>query len=411
MKRFYIPFLFLCFLITEAWGQASHMYQPLAPERIESKNYYFTFLTGYVPEVDSLLQTNAVLKQMAETKQQQLKKAITFDEQIAAFKLSDDEIERAGNALSSLYAPENALGRLLTGHILPSGCYGQYKETGKELIKRIWEQDAKGMNHAIAVYGAGARPNYPMIDSIYFDVTSSRYRKEILPTCVQNVALENEASPRFYSVTLLAAKHLLDVNDRLQAADYEPMGATVNQAAYRRVRQINWKDYPYSALIVLGVGPNVEKEAISPEGRQRAAYAALCFRRHLIPFIILSGGKVHPYHTPYCEAEEMKKYMMEVWNVPAEAIIMEPHARHTTTNVRNAGRILWREGFPTDKPALITGSTSHIDYVINPNFKKRFLKELKIVPYRLGKRVSERLVEYYPLESALIINPSEPMDP
>lgn len=404
--------LFLCLWCCVAvWGQGSHAYKVIAPDKIESKNYYFTFLSGYFHDVDSLLQTNSELVRLAKEKQAQLSSAKTMQEQIAAFKLSDDEIKKAGEALESLYKPENPLGRLLTEQIIPSGCYEQYKEKGAALIRKIWEQDARGMNYAIDVYGAGRRPNYPQIDSVYFDVTGKRYQKEILPGCLQNVLLENKKNPRFYSVSMLTVKSLLDVNGRLQAADYEPMGASVNKSAYRKIKETVWHDYPYSAVLVLGAGPDVSGEAISPEGKIRAAYAALCYRRRLVPFIIVSGGKVHPYHTPYCEAEQMKHYLMDVWKVPEDALIMEPHARHTTTNVRNAGRILWREGFPADKPALITSSVSHVDYVIDEGFKKRFLKELKIVPYRLGKRLSDRLVEYYPGESTLIINPYEPLDP
>ena len=72
----------------------------------------------------------------------------------------------------------------------------------------------------------------------------------------------------------------------------------------------------------------------------------MMYRQHQAPFIIVSGGRVHPYHTPYNEAFEMKKYLMDVWQIPESAIIIEPHARHTTTNFRNAARIMFRNGFP-----------------------------------------------------------------
>ena len=108
----------------------------------------------------------------------------------------------------------------------------------------------------------------------------------------------------------------------------------------------------------------------------------------------------------------MKKYLMEIWKVPQNAIIIEPHARHTTTNVRNAGRILLRQGFPTDQYALITSSQSHISSVEdNSLFARRCQRELKCIPYELGRRISERCIEFRPLTSAFIINPSEPMDP
>lgn len=38
-------------------------------------------------------------------------------------------------------------------------------------------------------------------------------------------------------------------------------------------------------------------------------------------------------------------------------------------------------------------------------------KELKYVPYKLGKHLSETEVEFYPVHLAFQINPYEPLDP
>ena len=53
---------------------------------------------------------------------------------------------------------------------------------------------------------------------------------------------------------------------------------------------------------------------------------------------------------------EMKKYLMNHLKVPENAIIMEPHARHTTTNLRNGARLIYRYGIPFDKAALTSTS-------------------------------------------------------
>jgi hypothetical protein len=42
---------------------------------------------------------------------------------------------------------------------------------------------------------------------------------------------------------------------------------------------------------------------------------------------------------------------------------------------------------------------------------KRCMQELKYVPYKLGKRLSETSLEFYPLVNALQIDADEPMDP
>jgi uncharacterized SAM-binding protein YcdF (DUF218 family) len=127
------------------------------------------------------------------------------------------------------------------------------------------------------------------------------------------------------------------------------------------------------------------------------------------PFIMPSGGKVHPYKTKYCEAEEMAKYMINVLHIPASAVMLEPHARHTTTNMRNAVRLMYRYGLPAGKPALSVTDKSQTDYIMA--MAPRCMKELKYVPYQLGKRLSETAVEFLPVPQAMQINPLEPLDP
>jgi hypothetical protein len=41
---------------------------------------------------------------------------------------------------------------------------------GDELLAQAWMDAARGLNHAIAVYGIGSAPWYPQIDSIYYDI-------------------------------------------------------------------------------------------------------------------------------------------------------------------------------------------------------------------------------------------------
>lgn len=393
-------------------AQKSNSFCASVYQCVESKNYYFTYLLQEKEDVDSLISTSTVLKELAAKKQEELSRAGRVEEYLAAFKLSDEEILKAGNALAELYQNGNALERMMTQMIIPSGCYQQYKEQGMALVRKIWEQDARGMNYAIDVYVAARKPNYPKIDSIGFNIHSREFQKEVLPICKQNIEMWNKVHATFYSVPLKTVCMLLDLNDRLQAADFEPLGEMVNRASYAQVHLTNWESYPYSAILVLGAGPEDPNVNINPIGKMRAAYAALLYRNHEAPFIILSGGRVHPYHTPYNEANEMKKYLMETWQVPASAIIMEPHARHTTTNFRNAARIMLTQGFPKEKYALVTSSKSHIDYVEKTEqLPQRCIQELGYEPYKIGKRISERVIEFMPQAASFTINPQEPIDP
>lgn len=411
MRRFAIYFVTLI-LTLPLRAQKSDSYCASVYQCVESKNYYFTYLLQEKEDVDSLISTSTILKELAAKKQEELSKSSNVKEYLAAFKLSDEEIQKASKALAELYQNGNVLERMMTQIIIPSGCYRQYKEQGIALVRKIWEQDARGMNYAIDVYAAARKPNYPNIDSIGFNIHSSEFQKEVLPICKQNIEMWNKVHATFYSVPLQAACMLLDLNNRLQAADFEPLGETVNRASYAQVPLTNWESYPYSAILVLGAGPEDPNVNINPIGKMRAAYAALLYHNHQAPFIILSGGKVHPYHTQYSEANEMKKYLMETWQVPESAIIMEPHARHTTTNFRNAARIMLTQGFPKEKYALVTSSKSHIDYVEETEqLPQRCIRELGYEPYKIGKRISERVLEFMPQADSFTINPLEPIDP
>lgn len=414
MRKLISTLIILSTTLMYAYTQVIPSYKIIAPTSIETKNYYFISLLEHLPSAYKYIVNDPMLDSISKSKERALTVAVTPDEIITAFKFSPHEIDAIGNRLAALYQHGNILDSIMKQHIIPSGCYILLTKHlhGKALLKAIWEQDAKGMNEAIDIYAAGKKSEYPNIDSISFDVHNPYYTKGILPACQQNIEAITSANKAFFAIPLAAVQTMLDVNDRDLATDYEPLGKGVNQKSYAQITHTDWKKYPYVAILVLGAGPETLNTEISPFGRLRAAYAALLYKKHQAPFIIVSGGKVHPYHTPYCEAYEMKKYLMHHWGIPENAIIMEPFARHTTTNVRNAARIMIREGFPVNQPALMTSSASHIDYVQDSNqFEKRCLKDLNMVPYRLGKRVSLRTIEFYPEYVALQINPLEPLDP
>jgi hypothetical protein len=106
----------------------------------------------------------------------------------------------------------------------------------------------------------------------------------------------------------------------------------------------------------------------------------------------------------------MKAYLVNKLGIPANAILIDPHARHTTTNMRNTVRMMYRYGMPFDKPG-ITCTTKGQSMMIGNTLIARCVKELNEAPYRNGFRLSETEMEFYPLLEALHINPSEPMDP
>ena len=123
----------------------------------------------------------------------------------------------------------------------------------------------------------------------------------------------------------------------------------------------------------------------------------------------MSGGHVHPDRTPYSEAIEMRKYLIAELKIPPEAIIAEPYARHTTTNIRNASRLIYALNMPAGKPVLVASDFFQTMYI--PMMKKRFMDELGYLPYKDLSKAGAGNISFVPDISALEINPLDPLDP
>jgi hypothetical protein len=280
-----------------------------------------------------------------------------------------------------------------------------------DLLAAAWRDAANGINHILDVFLLGKDAKYKDIDNVSYDVNSLEYLN-ILKKKYSEIKLKKDAL--FFEPSLAFAMKLLEANNRDEAGRYEPLEKKENKKAVRNLKNIKWNDYPYSVILVLGSGPS-EKLGDAPNigkiGMARADEAVKLFQAKKAPLLILSGGHVHPARTPYCEAVEMKKYIIKRYRIAEKYILIEPHARHTTTNVRNAARIIFRDGIPTDKKGLITSSQSHIDYVVGEAFIKRFMDEIGFVPMQIFARVSPVAIEFLPLKDSLFVNSMETLDP
>ena len=414
IKLFVCYVFFLLFLLVRAetvFCQPDAGYSLVFSQNIETKNFYFLSLLLHLDEANNLLLNDNELQSVAIHKQSYLGSASTHQEILRAIRFSESEIATVSSRLNALYQPGNALGRLVSNHLALSGCYYLYKDLpDSELLVKAWEQDAKGVNRIIDIYGEGQKPFYPAIDSISF-VRNSPSHQAIIKECQAYLNVSIKDNKLFYSLPFKASLLLLDLNDRKEQVDYEPLSETVNQLSYKYIRDIDWNKYPYSLILVLGAGPNDYTTLLSPMGKSRLRMSALKYRQGAAPLIVVSGGRVHPYKTSNNEAFFMKKYLMEECNIPEQAIIVEPHARHTTSNVRNCVRIMFRQGISMEKYALISSSQSHITSVVSNAFVERCMNEMGIKPYELGKRIADCFVEFYPRADALQINPIEPLDP
>lgn len=386
------------------------------------KNYYLLNLLQAIPEAASFVKKDTLLQRMAIAKFEFLQLAISNNDKdiaamLQALMFSDAEIKAVSVRFAQLYQSTNILGKIVQQHLIPSGCYYSYQNLSPiELLIKAWEQDANGINYCLSVYAGGKKPNYPLIDSasiISYTKTGqiSPYYASTLHNISYLIAQQfSENKTPFFSIPLAAAVDFIDFNERDQAADDEPMENTINRLAAEKAKTIDWKKFPYTVILVPGAGPDDPAMPLSAEGMIRCRLAAIEYKKGLAPFIVVSGGKVHPYKTKYNEATEMQKYLVNKLGIPASAVIQDPHARHTTTNMRNTVRIMFRYGMPWNKPG-ITCTTRGQSAMIEKTLIARCQKELNTIPYAVGKRLSETLVEFMPLYASLQINPLEPIDP
>lgn len=375
---------------------------------VSDKNFY---LLSLFQRNRRLLSQNKSLKQLAAAKASALKKAPgcndvnCFDQLI---RFDGPAIEAVATELQTL-ANRREFKLLAKRDLRPSGVFIRYNnQSDAQMLVAAWKDAANGMNRILSVYGLGEDPRYKDIDRVSYDVSTETYRK-LLKAKIAEIKLAK--APLFFEPTLNFALKLLEINRRDEAGRYEPLEQGENRAAVQNLSRIKWSDYPYSFILVLGSGGSDLTARISPIGAQRTDVAAQLFSQHKAPLIIVSGGHVHPMQTPYCEAIEMKKYLMAKYKIPETSILVEPHARHTTTNFRNAARLAFRYGIPTDRTALVTSSEDHIASSTREEFRTRNLNELGYFPVEYIKRISPVEAEFKPSVASLFFDANDPLDP
>src|SRR5882724_657119 len=377
---------------------------------VQDKNFYLLSLFQRHPEIRKLLRENKALKKLSDDKLQALRMAANcndvgcFDR---LFRLSGPTIETVATELKALTKhPE--FKKLVMKDLRPSGAFIKYsRQSDSEMFIAAWKDAANGMNRLLRIYCLGKDPFYKDIDRVSFDVSSEDYRK-LLKLKITEIKLSKD--PLFFEPTLNFALKLLEANRRDEAGRYEPLEEGENKACLQDMKKIRWNDYPYSVILVLGSGPQ-DSARLSRIGAKRADQAAQLFLQHKAPLIIFSGGHVHPMQTPYCEAIEMKKYVMEKFKIPETSILIEPHARHTTTNFRNAARLVFRYGIPTDLKALVTSSEDHIALTTKGGFRIRCSTELGYFPMEFITRISPVEAEFKPSVASLFFDANDPLDP
>lgn len=328
----------------------------------------------------------------------------------SSLQFTREEVVAIGNELVRLVIKEAEMKKCMH-QLKADGPYALFKEEeDTTFIRKAWQMDAQGVNNILRVYVEGRPPLYPKIDSISFQKDSPAFRDSIVIR-VEKVLDRYGKNRSCLDLPVRLALEALQLNGRNEAVRYDHDGiGGDNDLPFARARHTQWDSFPYAMILVPGLGPEQPGVKLDPGGARRCDSAAIRYRAGLAPFILVSGGHVHPNKTPYCEAVEMRTYLNKVCHVPYGDIIIDPYARHTTTNLRNASRLVFENNLPADKPILIVTDGAQTNY-INGAMKDKVIKELGYIPFRSIKQISATETEFTPSGNAQQVNAMDPLDP
>ncbi len=416
---FILLFIFTSILLNAQNNNFDPTYKLLHSQSyIQDKNFYLFTLLEKVLTAKITIEKDEILQSILKAQKSRIQESLTKCDTtvtcwLNAYALTSDEQQKIGKRLAELCKKDKNIQDLVQNHVRPSGMFIKYAaKSDVEMLEAAWNEACSGFQFIINSYAFGKRGRYPNIDSVSYDANSLMYKRYLMTMGHYLVEDINDWT-LFFQPSLAYVMTLLDMNNRDEAARHEPMEYLENKKALDYIPTIDWSKYPYAIIMQPGHGPDIEDIPLSSMGKFRVKLVAERFHKGMAPLIILSGGYVHPFQTPFAEATEMKKALMEQYGVPERAIIIEPHARHTTTNFRNAARLMYRYGIPTDKMSLCTSTYDQIIYITNSawRFKERNMMELGYLPYELFSKISSHDVEFKPVITSLHADPLDPLDP
>lgn len=181
-----------------------------------------------------------------------------------------------------------------------------------------------------------------------------------------------------------------------------------NALVSARLRGLGPSERAGPLILLPGYARDDFSDGLHPRAEARARRAARALRALDGVAILVSGGNVHPAGTPWNEALQLKRALRAL-GVPEERIALEPFARHTTTNLRNAGRFMLAHGLERAVVVSGPGQSFYVSRWEITTFDARCRRELghdvgRLFPLGLHRtrfRPSPRCVEAGP----------DPLDP
>lgn len=411
LKNCFLTWLLLLLWWPCAFGQSAppdpHYKFYKGTSALQDRIFYLFTLMEQVPGLSRLINSDSTLNILGQEYQNRIAHPVSSGDITAPLQFSARTTREVNIALIDLLLRHpREMGRLLN-EMRASGAFQLYADKADTtLLSLAWKDAADGVNYILNAYTNGKGLRYPVIDSATYYVASPTYRSMIQRVMEQ---AGKKKPGLFFRPSVDVALLLLELNHRDEAIRYEPLSAT-NEAAYKMVKQTDWSKYPYTAMLILGASP-VATEPLSETGKSRCRTGAELYRKGMAPFIIVSGGHVRPVGTRYSEAVEMRKYLVNELKIPAAAVMVDPYARHTTTNVRNAVRIVWRSGIPADKKMMCVSDIMHVAYVNSPMFTKRCKTELGYMPAADVEQSDLYFLSFRPDLLSLQVNVFDPLDP
>lgn len=384
---------------------------------VQDKNFYLLTAIQKDAKVRKLLEDDLVLKSFYDRQQKDIERHINIGNDslkslASTYQFKAGDLKNISNRLNVLLQEHSFFQSFVDDNLRVSGTYENFKnDSDAQLLIKAWELCANGMNQIANVYGVGDAPQYAKMDSVSYDVKSTFYKEAVFMWSDFLHHKKPKENRLFFQPALNFSLALLYLNHRDEAARYEPLTENENKKAIAHLKNINFKNYEYSSILVLGNGPENYHDRLSAVGKLNLQLGVFEYRAKRAPLLFVSGGHAHPFRAPFCEAIEMKKELMEIYNIPEENILIDPYARHTTTNLRNAIRILVRNQVPITKPILVVTNSSHSSYLGNKSFEARCMSEFGYLPAIQLKRLSNTTIEFLPKIESLHQNPIDPLDP
>lgn len=357
---------------------------------VRDKNWYLLTVLDQVAAASEAVATDPALQGLSEARDQALRQAVASCGNDAAclaeaIRFDPDTLAAAAADTGRVLAAAG----VVASELRPSGAFALHAGLDDPGLAAAAMTDA--LATAQAVVEREALPRADLAD--------------LLATVVDR---HRDPMPFYGPIREVALEGLIR-DGRDDAGRYEPLAEGENRAALHRMAAIDWSQWPFSVILVPGWGPDDLDHPLSPTGQQHCDIAVRRWQAGLAPFLLLSGGHVHPDRTPYSEAIEMKRYLMEAHAVPENAILVDPHARHTTTNLRNAARLILRYGIPPRQPALISSDGLQVLYI--SALAARCEAELGYVPYRFVQVLDDEDGCFLADPRSLFEDARDPLDP